>query len=391
MSKLSSRTKWIFGFLLALVIFVFGFLPLLAEKRMNRIATGKLIPISNAARELQKTVIGADLHADSLLFHRDLTIHSTRGHVDFPRMREGGVGLQVFSVVTKTPRWLNYNKNSGDTDNITLVALASLWPQRTWFSLRERALYQATKLKAYSDDPNGHFMQIRSQQDLQEFISRREKDSQYVAGLLSMEGAQPLEGKIENVQVMYDAGYRMIGLAHFFDNEIAGSAHGVEKGGLTTVGRQVVKEMEARNMIVDLAHSSPKTISDVLAMATRPVVVSHTGVKGTCDNVRNLSDGQLRAIAKNGGLIGIGFWNTAICSNDAHAIARAIKHAVVTAGVEHVALGSDYDGATTVPFDCSQMVQITQALLDEGFTAHDIRMIMGANTIEFLRHNLPKN
>jgi membrane dipeptidase len=390
MLRLSSRKKWIFALFFAVVVFVFGFLPPLVEMRMNSVAPGKLIPISDAARTMQQTVFVADLHADSLLFHRDLTVRGTRGHLDLPRMREGNVGLQVFSVVSKTPRGLNYDKNPADTDNITLVAMASLWPLRTWFSLRERALYQASRLAALAQDPKNRFVQIRSTNDLNGFFRRRMDDHETTAGLLSMEGAQPLEGKAENVQAMYDAGFRMIGLAHFFDNEIAGSAHGVRKDGLTTVGRQVVQELEARHMIVDLAHSSPKTIDEVLAIATRPVVVSHTGVKGTCNSVRNLSDTQLRAIAVNGGLIGIGFWDTATCGNDVRAIVRAIKYAVSIAGVEHIALGSDYDGTTTVPFDCSQMVQLTQALMDEGFTEVDIHKIMGANTIEFLRNNLPK-
>jgi membrane dipeptidase len=105
------------------------------------------------------------------------------------------------------------------------------------------------------------------------------------------------------------AGFRMIGLAHFFDNEFAGSAHGVEKYGLTEQGRALVRDMERRKILVDLAHASPKTIEDVTAMASRPVIFSHTGVRGTCDNRRNLSDEQLRKIAATGGVIGIGFWD----------------------------------------------------------------------------------
>ncbi|MDE9553843.1 membrane dipeptidase, partial [Xenorhabdus bovienii] len=91
----------------------------------------------------------------------------------------------------------------------------------------------------------------------------------------------------------------------FFDTELGGSAHGIEKGGLTAAGADMVRRMEEKSMIIDLAHASTRTIDDILAIATRPVVVSHTGVKGTCDNIRNLSDDQLRRIAAMGGLIGI--------------------------------------------------------------------------------------
>src|SRR5262245_62239883 len=122
---------------------------------------------------------------------------------------------------------------------------------------------------------------------------------------------------------------------------MAGSSHGFEKYRLTDKGRELVRQMEEKRMLVDLAHASPKTIDDVLKTATRPVVVSHTGVKGTCDNARNLSDDQLRAIARNGGIVGVGFWDTAVCGRDASAIAKAIRHAVGVMGVDHVALGSD--------------------------------------------------
>ena len=100
------------------------------------------------------------------------------------------------------------------------------------------------------------------------------------AGLLAIEGAHALDGDPANVDVVADAGFRMMSPSHFFDNEFGGSAHGVAKAGLTAAGREMVRRMEARGMIVDLAHASAATIDDVLAMATRPVVASHTGVRG---------------------------------------------------------------------------------------------------------------
>ena len=143
-------------------------------------------------------------------------------------------------------------------------------------------------------------------------------------------------------------------------------------------------------MIIDLAHASSKTIDDVLAISTRPVVVSHTGVKGTCDNNRNLSDEQIRAIAAKGGLIGIGYWDTATCGSDAAAIVRAMRHVSDRVGAEHVALGSDFDGAVTTPFDTSGLAQITDAMLVAGYSEQEIRMIMGENAVKFLLANLPE-
>ena len=198
-----------------------------------------------------------------------------------------------------------------------------------------------------------------------------------------------LEGRLENVDVMWDAGFRMMAPTHFFDNEVGGSAHGVTKGGLTALGRQVIARMESRGMLVDLAHASPKTIADVLALATRPVVVSHTGVRGTCDNARNLSDAELRGVAATGGVVGIGYWDTAVCGQDVAAIVRAIRHAVAVAGVDHVGLGSDFDGAVTVPFDASGLPLLTQALLAAGLSEDEVGKVMGGNVRRVLLAALP--
>ena len=182
----------------------------------------------------------------------------------------------------------------------------------------------------------------------------------------------------------------MIGLAHFFDNEVGGSAHGVDKSGLTEFGRLVVKQLEERRMIIDLAHSSPKVYEEVLRMATRPIVVSHGGVKATCDSLRNLSDEMLRAIAERGGLIGIGYWDGAICDPTPRSWARAVEHAVTIMGEDHVALGSDFDGAVAVAFDTSGLSLLTAELMALGMKEQSIRKIMGENIVRFLRENLPE-
>ena len=122
------------------------------------------------------------------------------------------------------------------------------------------------------------------------------------AGLLAIEGAHALDGDPANVEVVADAGFRMMSPSHFFDNAFGGSAHGIEKGGLTDAGREMVERMEARGMLVDVAHASAATIDDILAIAARPVVASHTGLRGVADNARNLTDDQARGIAATGGL-----------------------------------------------------------------------------------------
>jgi microsomal dipeptidase-like Zn-dependent dipeptidase len=230
---------------------------------------------------------------------------------------------------------------------------------------------------------------IRSAQDLQAFLARRATDSAIVAGLLAIEGAHALGDEIASLDRLADAGYRMIGLAHFFDNTFAGSAHGIAKGGLTGAGRELIAEIERRSLIVDVAHASQRTIDDVLTIATRPVVASHTGVRGTADNARNLPDDQLRGIAATGGLIGIGFWPTACGGEDGASIARSIAYAAGIAGVAHVGLGSDFDGAVPVPFDVTGLPLLTEALMIEGFDEADVGRILGGNAMRVLSATLP--
>jgi microsomal dipeptidase-like Zn-dependent dipeptidase len=371
-----------------IVIAAWALAPGIVERRMNRV-TGRSIPVTDRVRMIHAKYFVADLHADTTLWNRDLLARGARGHVDIPRLIEGGVALQAFTIVTRTPRGMNIERNTADTDNITLLAVAELWPPRTWNSLKERAVYEASKVTDAAARSNGRLSVIRTGADLAAFEARHASDRNTVAAFIGVEGAHALEGDLANLDRLFDAGVRMMAPTHFFDTEIGGSAHGVTRGGLTPLGREWVKRMEARKMIIDLAHASPATIDDVLKMATRPVVVSHTGVRGTCDNQRNLSDAQLAAISENGGVIGIGVWDTAVCGADARAIAKAIEHAINVAGYEHVALGSDFDGAVEAPFDATGFPQITQALLDLGMDETKIEGVLGGNVRRLLKTLLP--
>lgn len=386
--------KIVLGVVAAIAVIGLGIfffvLPAEVERSMNAVIEKPPYSVSERAAELHKTLTVADLHADSLLWGRDLLDKSDSAQVDIPRLIEGNVAVQVFAVVSKTPRGLNIDSNTPDSDNVTLLAIGQRWPIRAWTSLKERALYQAERLKAFAAASDGRFVIVQSKGDLQRFLDRRKLEPGIVAGILALEGSQVLEGDPANVDVLVDAGYRMMSPTHFFDNEMAGSAHGVTKGGLTEAGEDMIERMEARGMIVDLAHGSMAQIDDVLAMATRPVVVSHTGVRGTCDNARNLSDDQLRAIAAKGGLVGIGFWDVATCGTDAASIAKAQAYTAGLIGAEHVGLGSDFDGAITSPFDVTGMAKITEALINAGVADAEIGQMMGGNQVRFLLENLPE-
>src|SRR5258708_35215635 len=164
----------------------------------------------------------------------------------------------------------------------------------------------------------------------------------------------------------------MMAPTHFSDTEGSGAAHGVERGGLTPLGRRWPRKLEEKKIMVARAHASPQTVADVLALATRPVVVSHTGVKATCDSPRNLSDAQLAALKKNGALVGISYFSSAICGTDARPIARAMRYAAAVLGVKHLAPGSDFDGAVQTPFDLTGLPLLAEALRAHGLLHPDI-------------------
>jgi len=363
--------------------------PGLVEARLNHVRGGG-DRVSARAAELHRRLPVADLHADTLLWGRDLLRRGTRGHVDLPRLQAGNVALQAFTVATKTPRGLNIESNDADSfDNVTLLALIQRWPPRTWRSMTERALYHAGRLREAAERSGGALVLVRNRADLQALLERRRREPRLVGAWLGLEGAHALEGDLARLDALDAAGFRMIAPTHFFDNEWAGSAHGRTKGGLTPAGRDLVRALEARRILLDLAHASPATIDDALALATRPVVVSHTGVRGTCDNRRNLSDAQVRKVAATGGVVGIGFWDTAVCGADEDAIARAIAYAARVGGIDHVALGSDFDGAVTTPFDAAGLPRLTDALLRAGLSEEEVAKVMGGNVARVLGQALP--
>jgi microsomal dipeptidase-like Zn-dependent dipeptidase len=344
------------------------------------------------ARTLHDSLRIADLHDDILLWDRDPLRRSAIGHSDVPRPAEGNVAVEIFSAVTKVPRAASSLRTDADSDILTWLAVASRWPRGTWTSLLQRALRQSTKLMEAAGRSQGRLVVATTRAGLADSLEARRLQpmgSRTVIGLLSTEGLHALEGRPENLDVLFAHGFRCAGLVHLADNDVAGSAHGVARGGLTDLGRHVVARMEERGMIVDAAHASSRALEDLLEAATRPFLVSHGGVQEIQPGPRNLSDDQLRRIADKGGLVGIGFWREAVGDVSPRGVARAILHAVRVAGTEHVALGSDWDGAVTVGVDAGALQAVTAALLDAGMPEEQIRRVMGENALRFLLAHLP--
>lgn len=384
-----TKFRLISGLLLLAITAFFLFAPGYVEAERNAVRPHDPYPVSDAAAALHKDMIIGDWHADSLLWNRDLTQLGTRGHVDIPRLIEGNVAIQVFTAVTKSPAGQNYDHNSADgTDNITLLAMGQLWPRRTWDSLLERALYQSERLHAF-EAASDNLRIIRTKADLETLLTDRAAGVPVVGGILGIEGAHPLEGNITNLTRLTDAGYRLIALQHFFDNELGGSLHGTDDEGLTDFGRAVVQQVADNNLILDIAHSSEQVVRDVIAMTDIPIVLSHTGIYSVCPVKRNYPDALMQDIAATGGVIAIGYWKDVLCDDSPAGIAKTIKAAIALVGEDHVSLGSDFDGSVTTALDTSELAAITQALIDADIPEPQIRKVMGENMLRVLRARLP--
>jgi microsomal dipeptidase-like Zn-dependent dipeptidase len=384
--------KIFFSLLAAVILFALGFFfaaGKIVDGQNNVLLKSSFPELPAEVAALHDRILIADWHADNLLWDRNLLQRIEHGHVDLPRLIEGNVAIQVFDCVIKTPRGQNYYSNTDETDNITLLSLANRWPSRTWTSLHERAMHQAHRFKQAAAASEGKLRLLTSSENLNNFLKERKSNKEMVGGILAIEGLHALEGKIDNLDILYQAGFRVMGLTHFFDNEVGGSSAGTVQGGLTPFGKQVITRMNQLGIIIDLAHASSALIDDVLQMSDSPMVVSHTGVKGTYDIPRNLSDEQIRAIADKGGMIGIGFWDGAVGNFELSSIVRAIRHVRNLVGIEYVSLGSDWDGATTILFDAANIAQLTMALHEDGFSPDEIAAVMGGNQIRFLLEEMP--
>lgn len=388
-SRIVTSMKW--GRLLFLLLIVAAvalwLLPGMLDGRFNEVS-GTTVEVSAPAAQLHSRVPVVDLHADPLLWSRDLSRRHDHGHIDVPRLRAGNVALQVFGLVTKSPRGQNFDRNPSDSDRITALMIAQRRPPSTWTSLLQRALHQSAALDELITHQGG-LRWVRNRSELTQLLQARQRGESAIGAMLGVEGAHALEGDPANLQTLHDAGLRMLGLAHFFDNEFAGSAHGTNQGGLTDKGRALMTEAQRLNMIIDLSHSSTAVIDEVLDSTTLPVLFSHTGVNAICPGPRNLTDEQLKRAAARGAIFGIALFPGAICSEDLPAVVASMKHVRDTVGIQHVALGSDFDGAVSTPIDAAGLPALTQAMLDAGFGESEIRQVMNANALRYFARHLP--
>lgn len=378
--------------LLAIAVFyvvLSWILPGIIDKKINTNTLSPPYKVSKEARQLFDSLeFVSDLHCDALLWKRNLLKKNNFGSVDIPRLIEGKVTLQAFTIVSKVPFGINFQSNPESSDMLVPHSIFSGRMPKTWFSPLNRALAQCHELEEFERKSEGKFTIIRSSNDLKKYLATKQRNPNITAGFLGLEGLHALEGKLENIDLLYDAGVRMMSPVHFADNEMGGSAHGESKDGLSDFGKQVIKILENKKVIIDVAHSSPKMLDDIFTYSKGPFITSHTGVKGTLNSVRNLSDQHLKAIANSGGIIGIAFFEGAVGGTDAMSTAKAIQYTINLVGAKHVALGSDYDGAIEAHFDITGLPLLVDAMLQLGISHDDIRLVMGENVKRFWLENL---
>ncbi len=366
--------------------------------------------ISDRARALHKRALVVDTHDDTpqrMVWDKfDLAHHDPRGHIDIPRMREGNLGAIFFSI------WVP-SKVTGPL--AVKRALAQIDAVREQVRLHPADLALATTAAEV----------------------RAAHAQGKIAALMGVEGGHMMDDDLGLLRLYAALGVRYLTLTHFLNNNWADSstdkpAH----NGLTDFGKEVVRELNRLGVIVDISHVSDKTFADALAITKAPVIASHSSSRAICNHPRNMTDDMMRALAKNGGVIHINYHYTflsqealdatramgkevtvvdqeveKLCGENeacqvmegerrAHEmmtsgkvpkvswdkIIEHIDHAVKIAGVDHVGLGSDFDGAT-MPFgmeDVTKIPQITEALLRKRYSEKDIEKILGGNTLRVL-------
>jgi membrane dipeptidase len=233
---------------------------------------------------------------------------------------------------------------------------------------------------------------------------RTAKASGRIAVYMGVEGGHAIEGSLDRLRALYAMGVRYLTLTWNNGNSWAGSSVGVggtRTEGLTAFGREVIAEMNRMGMIVDVSHVSDATLADVLAVSVSPVIASHSNARALHDHRRNLTDAQLRGVAATGGVVNVnffsrfldpGFREEAPTPVPLSVLIGHIDHIASVAGIEHVGLGSDFDGMSAVPVgleDVSAVPRIADALLGRGYTDDDVGRVLGGNMLRVMERVLP--
>jgi membrane dipeptidase len=274
--------------------------------------------------------------------------------INLPKMRQGGVDAAFFAVdVTRA------------------------WKNHLAYALDAFGFFEA-EVEAHSDQ----IIIAKSAEDI-----RQAKADGKLAAILVIENSEGVERSLNILRMLHRIGIRSIGLTHNPNTwAAAGNAEERSGGGLTQFGVQLVKEMNRLGMLVDVSHISERGFWDVLEVTERPVIASHSNSKAVCDHPRNLSDAQIKRMAENRGVIGITFVPSFIDPNTPtlSRLLEHIDHIVNLVGVDHVGIGSDFDGGGDLLVDATAFPEITEGLIVRGYNEEAIRQILGGNHLRLL-------
>lgn len=309
-----------------------------------------------------------DLHNDVVeqmagsAFTYQIADRHTIKHTDIPRLLEGGVDGQVFSV------WI-----SPDT------------AASRYFATTVRFL---DTLKAQIARNSVNIGLAQSVGEFNALVSQGK-----IAGIVVVEGGHSIENSIGNLVSLYQAGVRLMTIT--WNNStpwaVAAADSRADQEGLSEFGKQVIRKMDSLGMIIDVSHVGRKTVSDILAVSTNPVIASHSGAYALRAHSRNLTDSQIAAIAQRGGVVGVVFYPPFLTSGSAslETVLQHIDYIRNIGGIDCVALGSDFDGFSSSPptglRDVSQFPSLTSALLQRGYSRDDVRKILGGNFMRVFR------
>jgi len=306
------------------------------------------------------SAVVVDLHCDTILDvqagRRRLDQRSTQGHVDLPRLREGGVDVQVFAMYV-APR----------------------------FAARGQARAREL-MNAFHAVVRANASQIVHATTVAD-IERAQREGK-VAAVMSIENGDALGADVAVLEEFYRQGVRMMGLTWNPSNALGDGALGRQHDGLTDLGRSVLRRMEELGVVVDVSHLSEQSFWDALRSTRGPIIASHSNAAALHMHPRNLTDEQLRAIAQRGGVVGVNFYAGFLGAATLDRVLDHIDYLAKVMGVDHVALGSDYDGIPQAPAgleDVSKLPKLTAGLQRRGYTTEQIHKILGSNALRVFR------
>jgi len=335
-------------------------------------------------RELHKDALVIDSHNDTIV------AHIRRGNASF--FSDEGEATQGHSGTISFLRGPQSTRPGAAYLQIDFPKMQQAGIDAAFFAI-DVTLARSNHL-TYALDGFGYLLNDIDRHQGQAAIVRKADDildakaAKKPAAILAVEHADCVERSLNVLRMLYEVGVRSIGLTHNVSSWAADGCLEARDGvGLTHFGKEMVQEMNRLGILLDLAHVSPSGFYDAIDISTKPVIFSHGNARALCDHPRNLTDAQLKTLGQNGGVIGMSYVPFFVAQEDPtlEDLLNHIDHVVEVAGIETVALGSDFDGGGTLLTDASEEPLITKGLIERGYSEADIRKILGENTLRVLR------